>query len=185
MRSVPVGTKVELPKQPNIKKSLGDEEVFFSHKEGKRIDVFELNKTHPEDIYTHNFASKVSRSLFQGKRVIINCGEYTGERKTKDEFHPLKLPQKLSQIELVVSELIYGEPAETIRHIDDKSSDKNRKIHSSIRYETLNTGFFGFFKQLARHEPPEFLFVELEENRIIGGMQAYDYLEQLSNYSDY
>ena len=181
MRSVPVGTKVEL-----LKYSLS-ESGSFSFSEGKRTDTYILNKAHPEDIYTHNFASRVSLSLFLGKKVIINCGEYTGERKVKDEFHPLKLPKKPSQIELVISELIYGEPAETIRHLDDKQPDKKRNIQASIRYETFHTGLFGFLKQLAWFESPEFLLIELEEkeDRIIGGTQIYDYLQEISNNSDY
>lgn len=173
MRLAPTGTKVELPK---YQLNTG---VAFSFNEGKRIDTYSLNEASPKDIYSHEFASNISLSLFKGKRVLINCGEYTNERKTIDLFHPSKLKNP-SKTEFIVSELIYGELAEKIRHMDDKSPDKKREIESSIRYETPINGLSNFIKQFIGYELPPFLFIELKENKnkIIGNKPSFDFLDE-------
>ncbi len=157
MRLSSIDATVKSPKNPP------NESGSFSFDEGKRTDIYKLDEANPEDIYSHNFISRVSLSLFRGKIVIINCGEFTGERKTIDQFHPLQLPKNPSKVEFIVSELIYGEQAERIRRMDDKDPDKRREIEPSIRYETFNDGLFGFVKQFIGFEPPPFLFVELKE----------------------
>ncbi len=181
MRLASIGTNFELLKYP-----LNEGGAFLFSK-GKRTDSYKLDKSSPEDIYKHNFISPISLALHLGKRVVIECGEYTDERKTIEQFHPLKLPNNPSQIDFIISELIYGEPARKIYHMDDKHSDKKREIEPSISYTIPRNGVFGFLKHLIGLEPPPSLFIELKEkvNKIIGGTQAYDYLEGISNYSDY
>ena len=178
-------TQVGLSKS-NVKKPLNDEgeRIFFSCIEGRRTDTYILNEAHPEEIYTHKFLSMVSWSLAQGKKVRINCGEYLYERIPKEEFHPYELPINLSQIEFIVSELIYGTSTEKIHDMDRKSPVNNSKIESSISYISFNKGILGFLRQLVGRESPPVLFVELEEkgSRIIGDESSFNFL---SNYNDY
>lgn len=163
------------------------EKVFFKTDLSSRYVVFELDPSHPEDIYKDKFASEVSKALRSGsnKTVFINLGVSVSRplplikyypydsRETLDHDPDTINPAVKDKLGLLLSELIYGEAGKKLIDFDNNG---NRKVIFKIYYKPTLERFYNSLRSLTGYE-------QINPNSVL--LEIKDVTEQIKPQADY